>query len=124
MEAPAGDEKDRYRWNQQDTDNIINSMTALDEKYHFMGNWIQYMPELFALIVVGGIVAKLVLGSRWKNAQKQAGPAAPSPEQKPGILDRLRGAVQPATGPPAGGVPPDLVKEAAAYIETSKRPQS
>lgn len=127
LEAPTGDEKDRYRWNQQDTDNLLNAMVALDEKYHFMGNWLQYMPELFAVIVVGGILAKLVMGSRWKQAQKQSNPAAPQPAgpqpaAPSNLVDRVKEILTPK---PREGqyetIPPDLAQDATRYLNASQQ---
>ncbi len=120
LEAPVGDEKARYRWNEQDTDNIINAMTALDEKYHFMGNWLQYMPELFALIVVAGIVGKLVMGARWKNSQNltkaAAGQETVKPAAAPTIQERVRNILQPKqTGTET--IPPDLARDAKEYMD-------
>jgi len=125
LEAPVGDEKAKYRWNEQDTDNIIKAMEALDQKYHFMGNWLVYTPEIFALIVVGGIIAKLVMGARWKNAQNLAKPAAGQetvkPAAPPTIMERIQGALKP---PEKAGstekIPPDLARDATAYLDQAK----
>lgn len=125
LEAPVGDEKARYRWNEQDTDNIINAMAALDEKYHFMGNWLQYMPEVFALIVVAGIVGKLVMGARWKNAQNMTKAAAPQetvkPAAPPTIMERIQNVLKPPEKAPGAGetIPPDLAREATEYLKNA-----
>jgi hypothetical protein len=122
LEAPVGDEKAKYRWNEQDTDNIIKAMEALDAKYHFMGNWLQFAPEIFALIVVGGIMAKLVMGARWKNAQNLAKPAAGQetvkPAAPPTIMERIQGAIKPKSGTET--IPPDLAKDATEYLKQAK----
>jgi len=120
LEAPVGDEKAKYRWNEQDTDNIIKAMEALDQKYHFMGNWLQFAPEIFALIVVGGIMAKLVMGARWKNSQNlvkaAAGQETVKPAAAPTIQERVKSMFQPK---PTGTetIPPDLAKDAKDYLE-------
>lgn len=94
--GPAVDEKGRYLWTAEDTKNIVSALTALDNKYHFSANWMTYWPEVFTLIVVGGIIAKLVMGARWKDKQKkQAVAQEESPVPKP------TQSVQPAAAKPA-----------------------
>lgn len=102
--GPTVDERGRYLWTGEDTKNIVNALTALDNKYHFSANWLQYWPEVFTLIVVAGIIAKLVMGARWKDQQKkqavaQAENPVPGPTQS----------VQPAAAKPASEkTPADL----------------
>jgi hypothetical protein len=128
IEAPqTGNPADRYKWFPQDTENLLNAITGLDAKYHFMGNWLNYAPELFALIVIGGIVAKLVIGSQWKQKQTQAQPAAPTipVEKPPTVVDRIKTAVS-NIGKPQGSsgetMPADLAAAATEYINQQQKP--
>jgi hypothetical protein len=127
LDAPlTGDPSKKFRWNDNDTTMAIKALEALDAKYDFMSHWIDYAPEIFALTVFGGIIGKLIMGARYKNAQDKNKAAAPDQTVKPANpspIERVREAVSKTLTPKPPGeknlmdqMPPDLIQQGKDYL--------
>jgi hypothetical protein len=128
LDAPlTGDPSKKFRWNENDTTMMIKALEALDAKYDFMSHWIDYAPEIFALTVFGGIIGKIIMGSRYKNAQDKNKPAAPEQTVKPANpspIERVREAVSKTLQPKPPGekdlmsqMPPELIQAGNEYLK-------
>lgn len=126
LEAPIVDPKERFKWHKADTELVVKALQGLDEKYHFMGEWTKYMPELFAAVVMAGIIGKLVMGARWKNEQQASrpatGPEANKPASKPNPVEKfkddLKGIFTPKQPQDPNAPPAELTKDAEAYFKS------
>jgi hypothetical protein len=128
LDAPlTGDPAKKFRWNDNDTTMAIKALEALDAKYDFMSHWIDYAPEIFALTVFGGIIGKLIMGARYKNAQDKNKPAAAEQTVKPAnqsVIEKVREKVSDSLKPKPPGeknlmdqMPPELVKAGNEYLK-------
>lgn len=137
LDAPlTGDPKARYRLDKNDADALISVTTALDAKYHFMGRWIEYFPEIMAVIVIGGILGKVAMGMQYKQKedkmQKGAAPPAanvearappPNTPQQPSAFDRIKKGFDDwkARNQSGGeGPPKELLDDAMRYFNDQK----
>lgn len=139
LDSPlTGDPKARYRLDKNDADALIAVTTALDAKYHFMGRWVEYFPEIMAVIVIAGILGKVAMGLQYKQKEAQTGKGATPPAAnvearappvssgaaggQPNPLQNVKERVQAFFRVPGReeGPPPELVRDAMAYFETMK----
>lgn len=139
LDAPlTGDPKARYRLDKNDADGLIKVTEALDAKYHFMGRWVEYFPEIMAVIVIAGILGKVAMGMQYKNkeAQMQKGAAGPqanveakAPASNPPVssgpspFDRIKKGIddwRARVQNPGEGPPRELVEDAMNYFQTQK----
>jgi hypothetical protein len=123
----TGDPSKKFRWTDVDTSMMIKALEALDTKYNFMSHWIDYAPELFALTIFGSIIGKLIMGSRYKNAQDKNKPAAPTEAPvkpaNPSVIEKVRERVAESLKPKPQGekdlmsqIPPELIRAGNEYL--------
>lgn len=107
------DEKSRWMIGDRDEEDAVKALNLLDNKYNFSKNWMQYWPEIFAMIVFGGILGRIVMGARWKDKQSKELKEA----QAEGVLHGAPQTVQPANVPASEKTPGDLEKEIRETME-------
>ena len=68
LEAPTGQATvDKFKLTKSDVDGMNAALMALEGKYHMLGSAGNYVPEILAASVFGTVIAKILLGLRWKR---------------------------------------------------------